>query len=382
MDYRQASYGQSNCGVALMARYDFLVAGAGLFGCTFAHVAARRGKRCLVLERRPHLGGNAWCQELEGIQVHAYGAHIFHTNSRKVWDFVNSFAEFNGYINSPLAIYKGQVYNLPFNMNTFNRLWGVVTPAQAREKIASQVAELDIGEPRNLEEQALKLVGPDIYERFIRGYTEKQWGRKATELPAFIIRRLPVRFTYDNNYFSARYQGIPLGGYNRIVDGLLEGIEARTGEDVLAMGNWRTVADALVFSGMIDSYFGCCEGPLAYRSLRFEHQLLDVANYQGNAVINYTEAEVPYTRIVEHKHFEFGSQPKTVITHEYPQTWTPGEEPYYPVNDPENEARLARYKTLASQEKGVFFGGRLGTYSYVDMDKVIASAWNLAERIC
>lgn len=363
---------------------DFLIVGAGLFGCMFAHLATRRGKKCLVIDKRPHLGGNLYCEHLEGIHVHRYGAHIFHTNSKRVWDFVNSIVEFNRYTNSPVANYKGQLYNLPFNMNTFYQMWGVTTPAEAQAKLDEQRAEAvakmkaeGIDEPRNLEEQALVLIGRDIYERLIKGYTEKQWGRKCIELPAFIIKRLPVRLVFDNNYFNDRYQGIPIGGYNKLIDGLLDGVETQVNTDFFDdRDKWKGVADKIVYTGKIDEYFEYALGKLEYRTVRFETEVLNTANYQGNAVVNYTEAEVPYTRIIEHKHFEmFGpdvdKNPKTVISREYSTEWSPGMEPYYPVNDSRNSELYARYKALADKEENVIFGGRLAEYKYYDMAPIV-----------
>ena len=361
--------------------YDYLIAGAGLFGAVFAHEAAKRGKRCVVLERRPHIAGNVYTEDVAGIQVHRYGAHIFHTSDPRVWEYVNAFAEFNNYINAPIAVYKGEVYNLPFNMNTFSRMWGVRTPAEAKARIEEQVREAGIGEPANLEEQALRLVGRDIYEKLIRGYTEKQWGRSCRELPAFIIQRLPVRYTYNNNYFRDRYQGIPVDGYTKLVERLLEGIEVRLDTDYLRVrSEWQGRFDKLIFTGPVDAYFDYALGTLEYRSLHFETELLDVENYQGNAVVNYTEREVPYTRIIEHKHFVFGTQPQTVITREYPKAWQPGDEPYYTVNDARNTKLYEAYKARAAAEPQVLFGGRLGSYRYYDMDKVIAAALELAEQ--
>lgn len=365
-------------------KYDFLIVGAGLFGCMFAHMATQRGKKCLVIDKRPHLGGNLYCEHLEGIHVHRYGAHIFHTNSKRVWDFVNSIVEFNRYTNSPVANYKGQLYNLPFNMNTFYQMWGVTTPAEAQAKLDEQRAEAvakmkaeGIDEPRNLEEQALVLIGRDIYERLIKGYTEKQWGRKCTELPAFIIKRLPVRLVFDNNYFNDRYQGIPIGGYNKLIDGLLDGVETQVNTDFFDdRDKWKGVADKIVYTGKIDEYFNYALGKLEYRTVRFETEVLNTANYQGNAVVNYTDAEVPYTRIIEHKHFEmFGTDvdknPKTVISCEYSTEWAPGMEPYYPVNDSRNSELYARYKALADKEENVIFGGRLAEYKYYDMAPIV-----------
>ena len=358
-----------------MAKYDYLIVGSGLFGCVFAHEAYKRGKSCLLIDRRPHSGGNVYCENTEGINVHKYGAHIFHTNDKDIWDYVNSFVEFNRYTNSPLANYKGELYNLPFNMNTFYQLWKVKTPEEAKEKIQSQINQLNIGEPSNLEEQALSLIGTDIYEKLIKGYTEKQWGRKATELPAFIINRLPVRFTFDNNYFNDKYQGIPIGGYNKLVDGLLENIEVRLNidyfEDREALNQ---LADKIVFTGKIDQFYDYQFGLLEYRSLKFENEVHNTENYQGNAVVNYTEREIPYTRIIEHKHFEFGKQPKTVITKEYPEEWTVEKEPYYPINDIKNMDIFKQYKVLADKEANVIFGGRLAEYRYYDMHQIIGSA--------
>ena len=357
-----------------------MIVGAGLFGAVTAYRAARAGKKVLVIERRPHLGGNVYCQEQEGIRVHRYGAHIFHTSNREVWDFVNRFVEFNNYINSPVANYKGELYNLPFNMNTFYAMWGVKTPAEAQAMIERQRREAGITEPRNLEEQAISLVGSDIYEKLVKGYTEKQWGRDATSLPAFIIKRLPVRLTYDNNYFNDRWQGIPIGGYNVLIEKLLEGIEIKCSTDFFAdRAHWESCCcDKIVFTGRIDEYYDFKLGELEYRSLRFEHETLDVLNYQGVAVMNYTEREVPFTRIIEHKHFEpGGNQPRTIITREYPAPYEHGAEPYYPINDDRNSALYASYKALADADPKVLFGGRLGEYRYYDMDKVIESALNL-----
>ena len=366
-----------------MSSYDFLIVGAGLFGAVFAHEAARQGKRCLVLEKRGAPGGNIRCEERDGIQVHVYGAHIFHTNSKKVWQYVNQFVDFNQYVNSPVANFRGELYNLPFNMNTFHAMWGVKTPAEAAAKIASQRAEIT-GEPQNLEEQAISLVGRDIYERLIQGYTEKQWGRPCTELPAFIIKRLPVRYTYDNNYFNARYQGIPIGGYNRLIDGLLsvDGIEVRLDTNFNAdQDAWRQLADQVVYTGALDEYFDYRLGKLEYRGLRFETERLEQENYQGVAVMNFTAAEVPYTRIIEHKHFEFGTQPVTYITREYPEEWRPGKDAYYPVNDERNQGLYAQYEELASQEENLILGGRLAMYRYYDMDKVIETALDMVYKM-
>ena len=362
-----------------MERYDVLIVGAGLFGATVAQCLREKGKNVLVIDKRDHVGGNVYTQEIEGIQVHKYGAHIFHTNDKTVWDYVNRFAEFNRFTNSPVANYKGELYSLPFNMYTFNKLWGVVTPQEAEEKIRSQREEAGIREPKNLEEQAISLVGTDVYEKLVKGYTEKQWGRSCTELPAFIIRRLPVRFTFDNNYFNARYQGIPIGGYTAMVEHMLSGIEIRLGVDYLEnKADWDAMADAVVYTGPIDRYFDYCYGPLAYRSVRFETEVLKTPNFQGNAVVNYTDRETPYTRIIEHKHFEFGTQPKTVISREYSSEWKVGDEPYYPVNDEKNKSLYDRYKALAEKEEHVTFGGRLGEYRYYDMDAVIARALEFA----
>ncbi len=362
-------------------RYDYLIVGAGLFGAVFAHEAAAHGKRCLVIDRRDHIAGNAYTQCVEGINVHRYGAHIFHTSNEEVWRYVNRFARFNNFVNSPMAVYGDEIYNLPFNMNTFSRLWGVKTPAEAKRVIAEQVARENITEPKNLEEQALKLAGRDIYEKLVKGYTEKQWGRSCAELPAFIIRRLPFRFTYDNNYFNDRYQGIPEGGYTPIVEKLLEGSDVLLNTDYSRLiAENPDIARRTVYTGMIDEYYGYRLGALQYRSLRFETEVLDTDNYQGNAVVNYTSRDVPYTRIIEHKHFEFGAQPKTVISREYPCEWQKGAEPYYPVNDERNTALYARYRALAEQEDSVVFAGRLGEYKYSDMDKVIASALELARK--
>jgi UDP-galactopyranose mutase len=363
-------------------KYDYLIVGSGLFGAVFAHEATKKGKKCLVIDKRPNVGGNVYTETVEGITVHSYGAHIFHTSNKEVWDYINQFATFNNYINSPVAVYKGQAYNLPFNMNTFNKLWGTITPAEAKKKIEEQVASLNITTPKNLEEQALCLVGQDIYERLIKGYTEKQWGRPCDQLPAFIIRRLPLRFRYDNNYFNDRYQGIPEGGYTPIIEKLVEGSEVLVNTDYFEfIKENKKIARKTLFTGCIDEFFGYCYGPLEYRSVRFENEVLDTDNYQGNAVINYTEAEVPYTRIIEHKHFEFGAQPKTIISKEYPMEWVLGKEPYYPVNNDKNEKLYNRYKELAEKEKDVVFGGRLGSYKYYDMDKVIVEALALTKKV-
>lgn len=386
-------------------RYDYLIVGSGLFGATFAHLAHKQGKKCLVIDKRPHLGGNIYCEQIEGINVHKYGAHIFHTSNKEVWDFVNAIVEFNRYTNSPVANYKGKLYNLPFNMNTFYQMWGVTTPEEAQAKIDEQKAEAvakmkadGVSEPRNLEEQAQVLIGKDIYERLIKGYTEKQWGRKCTDLPAFIIKRLPVRLVFDNNYFNDKYQGIPVGGYNKLIDGLLEGIDTMTSVDFFAdniqklaenkessqkagliKDCWQEIAEKLVFTGKIDQFYDYQFGKLNYRTVRFEQEIIDSPNYQGNAVVNYTEQEVPYTRVIEHKHFEmFGTEvyncPKTVISKEYSTEWKDGMEPYYPVNDKENSELYAQYKNLADQEKDVIFGGRLAEYKYYDMAPIIEKA--------
>ena len=361
--------------------YDYLIVGAGLFGTVFAHEAYKKGRTCLVIDKRNNIGGNIYTESTEGINVHKYGAHIFHTSDKQIWDYVNRFAEFNNYINSPVAVYKDELYNLPFNMNTFSRMWNIRTPEQAKEIIASQIADLGITEPHNLEEQALSLVGRDVYEKLIKGYTEKQWGRGCKELPAFIIKRLPLRFVYDNNYFNDRYQGIPIGGYTAIIEKMLEGIEVRTGTDYFDfIRDNKNIAKKTIFTGMIDEYYGYCYGPLQYRSVRFETEVLDCENYQGNAVVNYTDREVPYTRIIEHKHFEFGKQSKTVISREYSSEWKQGMEPYYPVNNEENNALYEKYRELADKESNVIFGGRLGQYKYYDMDKVIAAALECAGK--
>ena len=382
-----------------MKKYDYLIVGSGLFGATFAHLVHKQGKTCLVIDKRPHLGGNIYCENIEGINVHKYGAHIFHTSNKEVWNFVNSIVEFNRYTNSPVANYKGKLYNLPFNMNTFYQMWGVTTPEEAQAKIDEQKAEAvtkmkadGVSEPRNLEEQAQVLIGKDIYERLIKGYTEKQWGRKCTDLPAFIIKRLPVRLVFDNNYFNDKYQGIPIGGYNKLIDGLLEGsdtkvsidffkdeIELPNGNKGLLKDHWKELASKLVFTGKIDEFYDYQLGKLNYRTVRFEQETIDCPNYQGNAVVNYTEREVPYTRVIEHKHFEmFGAEvyetPKTVISKEYSTEWKDGMEPYYPVNDKENSELYAQYKNLADQEEDVIFGGRLAEYKYYDMAPIIEKA--------
>ena len=354
--------------------YDYLIVGAGLYGAVFAFEAKKKGKTCLVIEKRDHIGGNIYCEDIEGIHVHKYGAHIFHTSNKETWEYVNQFAEFNNYINTPIARYKDEVYNMPFNMNTFSKMWNIATPDEAKAEIEKQRQEIT-GEPQNLEEQAISLVGRDIYEKLVKGYTEKQWGRDCRELPAFIIKRLPVRFTYNNNYFRDRFQGIPMGGYTAMVEKMLEGIEVRTGVDYLEeKDKWNETAKKVIYTGPIDAYFAYQYGPLEYRSVRFETEVLDQKNYQGNAVVNYTEREIPYTRIIEHKHFEFGEQPKTVISREYPSEWQPGDEPYYPINNEKNNTLYEKYKELSIKQEKVIFGGRLGEYKYYDMDKVIESA--------
>ena len=363
--------------------YDYLIVGAGLYGAVFAHELTKQGKSCLVIDRRNHIAGNIYTENVSGINVHKYGAHIFHTSDKEVWDYVNQFAEFNNYINAPIAVYKDELYNLPFNMNTFSRMWGIRTPAEAKEKIAQQVAELNITDPQNLEEQALSLVGTDVYTKLVKGYTEKQWGRDCKDLPAFIIKRLPCRFTYDNNYFNDRYQGIPMGGYTAMVEKMLEGVEVRLGTDFFDLIKAEpNIAKTIVYTGCIDEYFGYKLGFLNYRSVRFETEELAMEDFQGNAVVNYTEREVPYTRIIEHKHFEFGKQTTTVISREYSAEWKPGMEPYYPVNDAENGALYAKYKELADAEGNVIFGGRLGQYKYYDMDKVIRAALDDLKTLC
>ena len=358
-----------------MKKYDYLIVGSGLFGSIFAYEANKKGKKCLVIDKRDHIGGNIYCEDIEDINVHKYGAHIFHTNNKEVWDYVNSFAEFNRYTNCPVANYKGELYNLPFNMNTFYQLWKVKTPQEAISKIEEQVKEANIEEPQNLEEQAIKLVGKDIYEKLIKGYTEKQWGKKATELPSFIIKRLPVRLTFDNNYFNDKYQGIPVGGYNKIIEKMLENIDVKLNTDFFEnREELENMAEKIVFTGMIDEFYDYKFGTLEYRSLKFEHETLEEENYQGNAVVNYTEYDIPYTRIIEHKHFEYGNQPKTVITREYPATWNKGDEPYYPINNDENNELYSKYKELADKEENVIFGGRLAEYKYYDMHNVIEKA--------
>jgi len=361
--------------------YDYLVVGAGLYGSVFAHEAHAKGKSVLVIDKRPNIAGNVYTEEVEGINVHKYGAHIFHTNNKSVWEYVNRFAEFNRFTNSPVANYHGELYSLPFNMYTFNKMWGVVTPEEAEAKIEGQKKAAGITEPRNLEEQAISLVGTDIYEKLIKGYTEKQWGRPCSELPSFIIKRLPVRFTFDNNYFNALYQGIPMGGYTKMVAHMLEGIEVRLNTDYLEhKEELDQIARKIVYTGPIDAYFGFQLGALEYRSVRFETEVLDKSNFQGNAAVNYTDAETPWTRIIEHKWFEFGTQPKTVISREYSSEWKLGDEPYYPVNDEKNGKLYQLYRDLADREKGIIFGGRLGEYKYYDMDKVIESALAMCDK--
>ena len=363
-------------------KYDYLVVGAGLYGAVFAHEAKAKGKSVLVIDKRDHVAGNVYTEEIEGINVHKYGAHIFHTNNKKVWEYITKFAEFNRFTNAPVANYKGELYSLPFNMYTFNKMWGVVTPQEAAEKIEEQKKAAGITEPKNLEEQAISLVGTDIYEKLVKGYTEKQWGRPCNELPAFIIKRLPVRLTFDNNYFNALYQGIPMGGYTKMVENLLDGIEVRLGEEYLEKKEeYDALADRIVYTGPIDAYFDYSLGALEYRSVRFEYEVLDMPNFQGNAAVNYTDAETPCTRIIAHKWFEFGDQPKTVISREYSLEWKPGDEPYYPVNDEKNGKLYGEYKKLADQESKVIFGGRLGEYKYYDMDAVIASALDMCENV-
>jgi len=361
--------------------YDFLIVGAGLFGSVFAYEASQHGKYCLVIDRRSHIGGNVYCEDIEGITVHKYGAHIFHTNSSEIWEYMNLFAEFNRFTNSPLANYNGELYNLPFNMNTFYKLWGVTTPAEARGVIEKQRAP--IANPRNLEEQAISLVGTDIYEKLIKGYTEKQWGRKCSDLPAFIIKRLPVRFTFDNNYFDDKFQGVPAGGYTRIIEKMLRQCDVKLGADYFGdETRYRHIADKVVYTGMIDEFYGYRYGALAYRSLSFETEILNIPDFQGNAIVNYTSAEVPFTRIIEHKHFEFGAQKNTVITREYPvERSDNGDEPFYPVNDDDNMAVFSKYRELADKEKNVVFGGRLGTYRYLDMWQVVSDARKCAKAL-
>lgn len=361
-------------------KYDYVLVGAGLFSGVFAWHAKNAGKKCLVIEKRDHLGGNIYCEDVQNIHVHKYGAHIFHTANRKVWDFVNSLVEFNRYTNSPIANYHGEIYNMPFNMNTFSKMWNISTPAEAKAVIEQQRSAFT-GEPQNLEEQAIKLVGTDIYTKLIKGYTEKQWGRDCKELPAFIIKRLPVRYTYDNNYFNDPYQGIPIGGYNRLIEQLFDGCDVRLNTDFnMDRDAYRVLGDKIVYTGTLDSYYDSCYGELEYRSLRFESEVLEQENYQGVAVVNYTDRETPFTRIIEHKHFEFGTQEVTVVTREYPMTWAPGMEPYYPVNDVKNQERFEQYAQLAASEQNVLFGGRLAEYKYYDMDKVIESAFEFVKK--
>lgn len=364
----------------VMKKYDYLIVGAGLFGAVFAHEAKEAGKTCLVIDKRNHIAGNIYTDKVKDIDVHQYGAHIFHTSNETVWNYVNHFAKFNRYTNSPVANYKGEIYNMPFNMNTFNKLWGVVTPREAQAKIEEQKAAYHVENPQNLEEQAISLIGPDVYTKLVKGYTEKQWGKRATELPSFIIKRLPVRFTYDNNYFNDDYQGIPVEGYTKMIERMLDGVEVKLEEDFLKNREaFMEQADKIVYTGMIDEYYNYCYGELEYRSLNFETEVLEgVENYQGNAVVNYTEYEVPYTRIIEHKHFTYGTQPDTVITREYPKTWSKGDEPYYPMNDEKNLSLYEKYTELAAKEGNVIFGGRLGMYKYYDMDDTIEAALNCA----
>ena len=362
-------------------KYNYLIVGSGLFGAVFAYEAMKKGRTCIVIDKRPHIGGNVYTEKVEGINVHKYGAHIFHTSDKEIWDYVNRFAEFNNYINSPIARYKDELYNLPFNMNTFSKMWGITTPDEAKAIISRQIEEAGITEPANLEEQAISLAGRDVYEKLVKNYTEKQWGRPCTELPAFIIRRLPLRFTYDNNYFNDRFQGIPIGGYTPIIEKMLEGAEIRLNTDYADFIKENPdIAEKTVYTGMIDEFFGYKLGALEYRSVRFETETLDTDNFQGNAVVNYTGDEVPYTRIIEHKHFEFGTQPRTVISREYSSKWSQGDEPYYPVNTERNNALYAEYAKLAESRPDVIFGGRLGQYKYYDMDKVIRAALDIAAR--
>lgn len=363
-----------------MPKYDYLIVGSGLFGSIFAYETNKKGKKCLVIDKRSHIGGNIYTEEIEGIQVHQYGAHIFHTSNKEVWNYINQFAEFNRYTNSPIARYKEELYNMPFNMNTFHQLWGVVTPKEAKAKIEEEKKEAGIVEPKNLEEQAISLVGKTIYEKLVKGYTEKQWGKRATDLPSFIIKRLPVRFTYDNNYFNDIYQGIPIGGYTKIIEKMLQGIEVRLNCDFFEnRKELENIASKIVFTGQIDKFYDYQFGELEYRSLRFETEILEEENYQGNAVVNYTEYEIPYTRIIEHKHFESKIGPKTVITKEYPDNWNKEKEPYYPINDEKNNSLYQKYEELSKKDKNVIFGGRLGQYKYYDMDKVILEALNCAK---
>lgn len=372
------------CKIGDVMMYDYLIIGSGLYGAVCAYELTKKGKKCLVLEKRNHIGGNIYTKEIEGIQIHEYGAHIFHTHDKKIWDYINQFAEFNNYINQPVARYKDECYNLPFNMNTFTKLWNdVFTPQEAMKRIEEEKKDYHFDEPKNLEEQAINLVGKTIYEKLVKGYTAKQWGKPCTELPAFIIKRLPVRFTFDNNYFNDRYQGIPVGGYTQIIEKMLAGVEVRLNTDFfIDKENYLKLAKNIIYTGTIDQYFDYCYGPLEYRTVRFEKEVLDCPNYQGNAVINYTEYEIPYTRIIEHKHFEFDStSPKTVLSKEYSSKWTLGDEPYYPVNDEKNSSLYQKYKALADKEKNIVFGGRLGQYKYFDMDDVIISALDMLNKL-
>lgn len=363
-----------------MKQYDYLIVGSGLFGSIFAYEANKIGKKCLVIDKRNHIAGNIYTEKIEDINVHKYGAHIFHTNNKEVWNYINQFVEFNRYTNSPVARYKNEVYNLPFNMNTFNKLWGVFTPEEAKQKIEEELKKVNIDKPQNLEEQAIKLIGKTIYEKLVKGYTEKQWGMKATDLPTFIIKRLPVRFTYDNNYFNSDYQGIPKGGYTQIIEKMLNGIDVRLNYDFFVhKDELNRIAEKIIFTGPIDQYYDYCYGELQYRSVRFETEILDMENYQGNAVVNYTEYEVPYTRIIEHKHFEYGNQKKTVISKEFSESWSKDKEPYYPINNDRNNCLYEKYKQLSKKDRNVIFGGRLGQYKYYDMDKVIEEALNLVK---
>lgn len=365
-----------------MKKYDYLIVGSGIYGSIFAHEATNRGKLCLVIDKRDHIGGNVYTKEIDGINVHHYGAHIFHTNNEAVWKYMNILAEFNNYINSPIAIYKDELYNLPFNMNTFNKLWGVKTPAEAKAKIEEQVKN-NFVEPKNLEETAISMVGKDIYEKLVKGYTEKQWGVSANELPSFIIKRLPVRFTYNNNYFDDKYQGIPIGGYTKIIEKLLKGIEVQVNTNFFTKREeLEKIADRILFTGMIDEFYEYCYGELEYRSLRFEHEVIAMENYQGNAVINFTDVEVPYTRIIEHKHFEYGTQPKTIITREYPIKWEKGDEPYYPMSNDKNDTIYYKYKKLADNEDKIIFGGRLAEYKYYDMNIIVERALKKVDFEC
>ena len=362
-------------------KYDYLIVGSGLFGSIFAHEMTKKGKKCLVIEKREHIGGNIYTKEEENINIHQYGAHIFHTSNKEVWEYINKFVEFNNFINSPVAVYEDKMYNLPFNMNTFYQMWGTKTPQEAKEKIEQQKKEAKIEKPQNLEEQAISLIGRDIYEKLVKGYTEKQWGKDCTELPAFIIKRLPVRFKFDNNYFNDRYQGIPIGGYTQIIEQLLENIEVKLETDYFQdREKWDNIAEKIVFTGMIDQYYDYCYGDLEYRGLKFETETLDIENYQANAVINYTERKIPYTRIIEHKHFEDSESPKTIITREYPAEYKKGEEAYYPINNDKNNQLYAKYEALAKKEENVIFGGRLGTYKYYDMDSIIKEALNTVKQ--